>query len=122
LAQGLSAGTATINAYYKKASASATLSVLPASITSIEVLPANPSVSVGLTQQFSATVHYSDSTSDDVTTLVSWGASNSSTATISNTAGSSGLAQAKAIGTTTISAIYGGHAGATVMTVTAAAP
>lgn len=122
LAQGLAAGSTTINAYYQQTNASATLSVLPASITSIEVLPASPSLAVGSSQQFTATVHYSDGTSDNVTALVNWGSSNASIATISNVSGSSGLAQANAPGTTTISAIYAGHAGSTVMTVTAATP
>ena len=76
---------------------------------------------MGTTEQFTATGTYSDSSTQDLTTQVTWASSNTSVASISNTAGSQGLASGVASGSSTISAMLGGVAGSTVLTVTAAA-
>src|SRR5262249_32774870 len=70
-------------------------------------------------QQFTATGTYTDGSMQDVTTQVLWGSSNGAVATISNAAGSQGLASTHAVGTTTISATLGGVSGATTLIVTA---
>jgi uncharacterized protein YjdB len=51
-------------------------------LTSIAVLPANPSVAAGLTQQFTATGTFSNKTTEDLTALVTWSSSNLPVATI----------------------------------------
>src|ERR1700722_1855071 len=64
----------------------------PAILLSVSVSPAVTSIAQGATQQFTATGHYSDLSSKDLTTSVTWSSSAASTATVSNTAGSQGLA------------------------------
>src|SRR6266511_589482 len=76
-------------------------------LVSIAVTPPNPSISDGNTQQFVATGTYSDSSTKDVTTLVTWSSSNDSVAGISNAAGSNGIATSLSEGTTTIKATSG---------------
>ena len=83
-------------------------------LVSIAVTPANPSGPVGATQQFTATGTYSDGTSHNVTTSVTWSSSNTGVASI----GSSGLATAVAVGTTTITASSEGISGSTTLTIT----
>jgi len=85
---------------------------------SIAVTPANPSVATGTTQQFVATGTYSDNTTQNLTTAVTWGSSNTGIATISNAGGSKGLAAGVAAGTTTITAASGSVSGTATLTVT----
>jgi uncharacterized protein YjdB len=88
------------------------------SLVSIEVSPVNPSIAVGTTQQFKATGIYSDNSKQDLTTQVTWSSSDVAVASISNTAGSNGLATAIKVGSTTITATLGGISGTTTLTVT----
>ena len=69
-------------------------------LTSIAVTPANPSVAMGLTQQFTAIGTYADGSTADLTNLVTWASATPSVATISST----GLAQSLATGTFTVTA------------------
>lgn len=93
-----------------------------ATLTSIEVTPANPSIAFGKTQQFTATGTYSDSTTQNLTTLVTWDSSSKSVATISNAVGSNGLATSVAPGPTTITATLGSISSFTVFSVDCTAP
>ena len=61
-------------------------------LTSIAVTPANPTIQTGATQQFTATGTYSDNTTQNITSQVTW-ASNTSAATIN----SAGLATVRAL-------------------------
>lgn len=90
----------------------------PKTLVSITVTPANPSVTAGATQQFSATGTFSDGTTQGLTTTVTWSSSLTSVATISNSTGSNGMATAVAAGTTTITATSGSISGSTGLTVT----
>lgn len=94
------------------------------SLVSITVTPVLPSIAKGTTQQFVATGHYILPTSDKViTTSVIWSSSNTSVATISNTAGSKGLATAVNTGTSNITATLGSVTSApAVLNVTARPP
>jgi hypothetical protein len=94
-----------------------TTTTLP-TLVSIEVRPANPSVPAGRTQQFTATGMFSDGTTQDLTESATWASSDPSVATISNAAGSRGLATGVAVGTTEISAQSGAVIGTTTLTVT----
>ena len=89
-------------------------------LQSIAVSPANPSVPNGETEQFTATGTYSDNSTQNLTSQVTWASATPSVATISDTSGSQGLATGVALGTTTISATLNGVAGSTVLTVSAA--
>ena len=62
--------------------------------------PANPSVAKGTTEQFTATGTYSDNSTQNLTSQVTWASATTSVATITAT----GLATAVGTGTSTISA------------------
>ena len=111
-------GTTTIAAASGSISGTATLTVTPATLQSIAVSPTNPSLARGTTVQFTATGTYSDNSTQNLTTSLTWSSSNASVASISNTAGSNGTATAIAAGTTTITAASGSIAGTTTLTVT----
>ncbi len=80
---------------------------------SIEVSPAAPSIANGLTQQFTATGLYSDNSTQDLTTEVTWASTDAAVATVSNT----GLATAASVGSTTVSATSGAVTDDTTLTV-----
>jgi hypothetical protein len=84
-------------------------------LTSIAVTPANPAIQTGATQQFTATGTYSNGSTQNITSQVTWASSNTTVATIN----SSGLATASATGTSTISATQGSVSGNTTLTVQA---
>jgi hypothetical protein len=88
----------------------------PKSLVSIAVIPANPSIRKGTTQQFMATGSYSDGSTQSLTNSVTWSSSNTSVATISGT----GLATAAGTGSSTIQAASGSITGSTTLNVTAA--
>jgi trimeric autotransporter adhesin len=115
LATAVSAGTTTILASFSIITSSpATLTVTPALLSSISVTPVNPSIVLGTTQQFAAIGTFSDTTTQNITSSVTWNSSNATIATIS----SNGLATTVAAGSTTISATSGGISGSTTLTVT----
>ena len=84
-------------------------------LLSIQITPANPSISAGATQQFSAMGKYSDGSSQDLTSTAIWNSSNPTVATIAP----AGRATAKAAGTASITAASGSKTGSAVLTVTA---
>jgi Domain of unknown function (DUF1929)/Bacterial Ig-like domain (group 2) len=86
-------------------------------LTSIAVTPAQSSVAVGSTQQFTATGTYNNGTTNNITTSVTWSSSNAAAATISNTSGSQGLATGVAVGSTTITASVNTIKGSTSLAV-----
>jgi YVTN family beta-propeller protein len=85
------------------------------SLTSIAITPANPSIAIGATQQFTATGNYSDGSTKDLTASAMWLSSTIAVATINST---SGLATAIAEGTSTITASSTARTGSTTLTVT----
>jgi subtilisin family serine protease len=99
-------------------SAYAAVSTAPATLSSIAVTPADPSLTAPGTQQFTATGTYSDSSTQDLTSQAVWGSSNQSALTI----GSTGLATMVAAGSTVVSATVGSVTGATDATVAEGAP
>jgi len=120
LASGVSPGSATITAASGSVSGSTALTVTPATLVSIGVTPANPSIANGLTSQFIATGTYTDNSTQNLTTAVTWSSSNSGVASISNTTGSKGLASALSQGTVTITAALDSVSGTAGLTVTPA--
>lgn len=118
-ATAVGAGSTTITATSGSKFGTAALTVSPASVTlvSIAVTPANPGIVVGTSQQFIATGTFSNSTTQDLTSTVTWSSSAPSIATITQT----GKASSVAAGSTTITAALGGKSGTTVLNVTAAA-
>ncbi len=122
LASSRTAGTTQISASVGAVSSSAvTLTVTPAVIVSIAVTPPTPAIPLGTQQQFTATATYSDNTTQNLTTAVTWSSSAGSVATISNASGSNGLASSIATGTSQIQASSGGiTSGGVALTVTPA--
>ena len=118
LATADSVGSTTVSATSDDVSGDTTLTVTDATLVSIEVSPATPSIVDGLTQQFTATGLYSDNSTQDLTTQVTWNSSDSAVATVSNAVGSKGLATAASVGGTTVSATSDGVSGDTTLTVT----
>ena len=84
-------------------------------LSSIAVTPASPSIVSGVTQQFAATGTYSDGSTQNLTSSVTWTSSNTAVATINT----SGLATAVSAGNTTIQAALASITGSTGLTVTA---
>ncbi len=92
------------------------LTVTAATLQSIAVTPANPSIAKGATQQFTATGTFSDGTTQNLTSTVTWTSGTTTTATLS----ASGLATGAGVGTSTITATSSSISGSTLLTVTAA--
>ena len=87
-------------------------------LTSIAVTPINPIVAQGLTEQFTATATYTDGSTADLTSSVTWTSANTIVASINGT----GLAAALASGSSTISATSGVVVGTSIVTVTSGSP
>jgi len=111
LATSVNTGSTTITASSGGFSGSTTLTVTPVVLESIEVRPATFTIftSSGIVnEQFTAIGHFSDNSTQDLTTSVIW-SSSTNVANISNTPGSKGLATITfAIGTADITATFSG--------------
>jgi hypothetical protein len=118
LATASGVGSATVSATSGDVTGGATLTVTAPDLVSIEVSPAAPVIASGLTRQFTATGHFTDGSTQDLTTQVTWGSSDEAVATISNTTGSNGLATGAGVGSTTVSATSGDVNGSSMLTVT----
>ena len=116
LVSGVGTGTATITATSGSVSGTASLTVSGATLVSINITPANSSMAVGTTKQFTATGTYSDASTQDITGSVIWTSLTPTAATIN----AQGLASTLAAGTTTITASFGSTTGSTGLTVSTA--
>src|SRR4029077_16547266 len=117
LASSVGTGVSTISASSGSVIGSTPLTVNPAMLASIAVSAAANSTPAGTTDQFTATGTFSDGTTKDLTSSVTWTSSNPSLATIN----ASGLAKGLMNGTSTISASTGSSSGSATLTVTPAA-
>jgi parallel beta-helix repeat protein len=115
----LAVGSTTITATLEGVSGAIVVTVTSgsgtAALASISVTPANQSISIGNTQQYTATGTYSDSSTSNITSQVTWSSSSLSVATID----ASGSAVALAAGSTTITATLNGVSGHTSLAVAA---
>jgi 6-phosphogluconolactonase (cycloisomerase 2 family) len=122
VATGVAAGTANITASLSGLTSNAGVLTVTSSSTliSIAVTPVLPSITVGATQQFTATGTYmhasGPNTTQDITSQVTWASATTAAATIS----ASGLATGVASGTSVISATLSGVVGQTTLAVTPA--
>jgi hypothetical protein len=112
-ASGATVGSTSITATLGSIAGSATLGVAQASLLSIAITPANPSVGLGASQQLTATGQYSDNTTQDLTASVSWNVLNNAVVSVSGQGEATGLG----IGSTTISASSGGVTGSVPLSV-----
>ena len=92
------------------------ITVTAATLRSVSITPANPVIPKGTNQQFKATGYFSDNSTVDLTSQVTWESSAISKATIDT----SGLAHGIDVGSSTITARLGGFSDATTLTVTPA--
>ena len=119
LVTGLSVGGTSIVATLNGIQGSTTVTVTPAVLTSITITPTNPSVAMGTKLQMTATGAFSDGTSQNLTSQVSWISSSASVAQImSSSPKKNGGLMTKKPGVTTITATLGGVQGSTLVTVT----
>src|SRR5207247_940077 len=92
------------------------LTVTSATLTSIQVSPTNPSLPKGTSLPLTATGVFSDGSTQDITSQVTWSSSSAAIAAVSFGGVVSGLST----GSATVSASRSGIAGSTTVTVTAA--
>lgn len=94
----------------------------PPALVSIAVTPTAPSITAGNTQAFTATGTYSDTSTQNITSAVTWISSNTVAATIVSGGANAGIATGVAAGTSTITAMLAGiTSNSATLTVTAAA-
>ena len=124
LASGVGTGTSNITATLDSVVSSAdTLTVTGPTLVSIVVTPANPSIAKGTNLALKATGAYSDGSTQDLTTQVTW-SSSATVVTVSNSSGSQGIVTGANVGSATVSAASTTApvvSGSTTVTVTAAA-
>lgn len=112
LATGVKAGETNITATHGAVQGGAVLTVTR-TLTSITVTPAVTTVGIAGTRQFTATGNYSDASTEDLTSQVTWESSAAATASIDD----AGLATGHAVGAVTITATLGAESGSALLTV-----
>jgi len=110
-------GSVTITASASGVKGTTTLTVGSGTLTSITLAPADSTVSLGSTQQFTATGHFSDGSTQDITLTTHFSSSSASVATIANAPSVAGVATTTGAGTTTIGANSKGVTASTSLTV-----
>ncbi len=100
LATGLATGASTITATdpATKIAGTAVLTVTPAVLLSISVAPVADSIGVGQTEQYSATGLYSDLSTKNLTSSVTWSSSDGTAASVSTGGLATGLATGASVG------------------------
>lgn len=112
-ATGVAAGSTTVTATDSGISGTATLTVLTKTVTAISVTPGSADISVGGTEQFTATATYNDGTQGNVSSSASWSVGSGSIATVN----SSGLAIGLAQGDTSVTALLSGFSSSATLEV-----
>jgi hypothetical protein len=119
---GIAAGTTTLIATSnsnQSIQGTVQFQVTAAELTGITVSPSAGTAAASTTLQFTAQGEYSDGTTPDITSQVTWSTSDSTLATVSNTAGTNGLATAlKAGGPVIVTATLGPVSSTAQLTVT----
>jgi murein DD-endopeptidase MepM/ murein hydrolase activator NlpD len=113
LASAVGLGSTTIEASVNGVNGSTGVAVTAATLQSIAVTPANPSIAAGVPEQFTAAGTYSDGSTQNLTSQATWSSSSPAIATINT----EGLASAIAHGITTIQASLTGVTASTTLTV-----
>ena len=116
VATGIASGTSVITATYGGQAATANLTVTGATLSTITVAPLTSTIAIGGTQTFVATGNYSDGTSANISSTVTWTSGNLAVATIVST----GVATGVSAGPAAITATLGGQSGLANLTVTTA--
>ena len=103
-ANGIAPGSVTVIAAFGGQVGVASLNVTDATLSTITITPANPSVNLGARQQFSAKGTFSDLSTEDLTQQVTWTSSDPAVAIIN----SAGLALTTGTGSSSIGAALNG--------------
>ena len=119
-AKALASGSTTISASYGGVTGSTLLTVTSATLTTIQITPFSPTLLVGFTANLVATGIYSDNTTRDLTTLVTWTSSLPAVASVSDANATRGQVTPLSAGTTAITATYQGLVGTDSVVVSAA--
>ncbi len=109
LVTGLKAGSVTITITYQNQTTNTDITINAASLTTINISPVSPEMISGETLQLFATAQYSDGSNIDITAQTTWTSSNTSVATIGNTSSNRGIVSAIAVGSSNITAYFGGQ-------------
>jgi hypothetical protein len=117
LAHGKKAGTVTISATASGIKGTTALTVGTGTLTSVVITPLNSSVTLGNTQQFTATGSFNDGTTQDITLTTHFSSSIASVATIANAPSVAGVATTNGVGTTVIGANSKSVTSSTTLTV-----
>jgi len=111
---GVNAGSTTITASLRgQGTATTNLTVSNATISSITVTPANPTIALGGLQQFNASGLFSDGSTQDITTVCTWTSSTPTVAVVNQR----GVASSATHGQTNINATFNGVTGSTPLNV-----
>jgi len=106
-------GSTTITATLGSTTQSTSLTVTTPTITSISITPDGLTLGIGINQQYTVTATYSDLSTQDLVSGVTWSSSSTSVATVNN----AGLATTVAAGSTTLTATLGSLTDTTTLTV-----
>lgn len=109
-ATGVSPGTSVITATSGLLSGNTTLTVAAATLLTISVIPTNPTLAITFTRQLTATGHYSNGATADITSQATW---SSATASVALAGSATGMASGVAAGTSMITATLGSISGST---------
>jgi len=114
LVTGVAAGSVTVTGSINGlASANTSVTVTNATVQTITVTPANPTIALGSSQQFAASGSFSDGSTQDISNVVTWSSSTPTVAVVDQ----SGVAASASHGTTNINATLTGITGSTQLTV-----
>jgi uncharacterized protein YjdB len=114
IATGVKAGSVTITGSINgQTPATATLTVSNATIQSITVTPATPTIALGALQQFAASGLFSDGSTLDITSVATWTSSTPIVAVVNQ----KGVASSASHGQTNINATFKGVTGSTPLNV-----
>ncbi|HVL00364.1 MAG TPA: Ig-like domain-containing protein [Dongiaceae bacterium] len=111
LVRGISTGSASISARFNQISDAQIVTITAPLLQTISVTSHNTQIVEGDTEQFTATGHFSDTTSSDLTATAFWQSAADSVLSVSNSPASKGLAAGLTAGITTISAQQDGVTG-----------
>lgn len=114
LASAIAVGPTTITASFGAAPPASTLmNVSAAALQTITLTPGTPSILTLASKSFAATGHYSDSSTADITHIVTWDSTQKTVATVTD-----GIAKGLTEGTSNITASMDGKTGSTALHVT----
>jgi len=116
LLTGVAPGAVTITASLDGISGSGNAAITAAELTAIAVTPANPTLAAGTSTTLVATGTFSDASTQDLTSQVTWSSDNTAHVTVAAT----GTVTAVGVGPSTITAKRGSVVGTTIVTVSTA--